>query len=230
MKTLQILEKMKKQPIFNFRLLDTPNHNYANLYLHRLKKQQLIERVEKNLYTAYKDPLLIASRIVWPSYISCWSALKFHNLTEQVPRAIFIIAPYYKKQVIFQNTPIVFISTKNKNLFGYDKLNYQGFDVFVSDKEKSIIDCALFKKASFSELKEIIKNHFNELDLRKFVSYLKISENKSLIKRFGFLFDNLGKDFYSSLKKYIDKVYIPLDYTKKMKGIKNKKWRVIENA
>jgi len=230
MKTLQILEKMKKQPIFTFRLLDTFNHNYANLYLHRLKKQQLIQRVEKNLYTTYKDPLLIASRIVWPSYISCWSALKFHNLTEQVPRAIFIIATNYKKQVIFQNTPIVFISTKNKNLFGYDKLNYGGFDIFMADKEKSIIDCALFKKASLSELKEIIENHISELDLKKFIRYLKISENKSLIKRFGSLFDNLGKDFYSSLKKYIDKVYIPLDYTKKMRGIKNKKWGVIENA
>lgn len=230
MKTLQILEKMKKQPVFTLRLLDTPNRNYANLYLHRLEKQRLIERVEKNLYTLYKDPLLIASRIVWPSYISCWSALKFHNLTEQVPRAMFIITSYYKKQVIFQNMPLIFISTKNKNLFGYDKLNYMNFEIFMADKEKSIIDCALFKEASFSELKEIIENHMNELNLKKFISYLKISENKSLIKRFGCLFDYLGKDFYSSLKKYIDKVYISLDYTKKMKGIKNKKWRVIENA
>ena len=230
MKTMQILEKMKKQIVFTPKMIDKSSQKYANLYLYRLKKQHFIERIEKNLYTTYKDPLLIASMIVWPSYLSCWSSLKFHNLTEQVPHALFVIVPYYKKPIYFQNALIIFIATKSRNFFGYEKANYQGFEIFVADKEKSIIDCALFKKASFSELKEIIKIHLNEMDIRKFLRYLKRIKNNSLIKRFGFVFDSLGKDFYPSLKKHIDKFYIPLDYEKKTAGQKNKKWMVIQNA
>ena len=230
MKTLHFLEKMRKQPVFTSKLLNISSSRYANLYLHRLEKKHLIERIEKNLYTVYKDPFLVASRIVWPSYLSCWSSLKFHNLTEQVPYTFFVVVPYYKKTLAFQKTPIVFIATKSRNFFGYERLNYQGFEIFVADKEKSIIDSALFKKASFSELKEIIENRIKELDFKKFVRYLKRVENKSLIKRFGYLFDSLGKDFYPKLKRYVDKVYIPLDYAKMRNGTKNKKWMIIQNA
>ena len=222
MKKLEILDKMRKEPIFNSGLLKSFSIDYANLYLHRLEKQKLIQRVEKNIYTVYSDPFLIASRIVWPSYLSCWSALKFHNLTEQVPFSLYVIIPYYKREIIFGNTQILFISSKNRNFFGYEKINYRGFEIFVADKEKAIIDSALFKKASFSELMEITKNHLKELDLGKFLRYLKKTGNKSLIKRFGWLFDSLGKDMYLRLKRYIDKVYIPLDYARERKGIKKK--------
>ncbi|MDP1694645.1 MAG: hypothetical protein Q8L34_03835 [Candidatus Woesearchaeota archaeon] len=230
MKTIQMMEKMRNVPIFTPKLVNKSSQRYANLYLHRLRKQHLVERIEKNLYTIHKDPFLIASRIIWPSYLSCWSGLKFHKLTEQVPHTLFVVVPYYKKTIVFQNMSIVFIVTKSKNIFGYEKINYQGFDIFVADKEKSIIDCALFKKSSFSELKEIIENHQDELNLNKFIRYLKRTGNSSLIKRFGFIFDILGKDFFPTLKRYVAKVYIPLDYTKEKTGQRNKKWMVIENA
>jgi predicted transcriptional regulator of viral defense system len=230
MKKLEILDAMRKEQVFTARLLKSFKISYANLYLHRLEKQKLIKRVEKNIYTAYSDPFLIASKIVWPSYLSCWSALKFHNLTEQVPFSLQVVISYYKKQIVFENTAIVFISSKNRNFFGYQKINYQNFEVFVADKEKAVIDCALFKKASFSELMEIVAKHLKELDIGKFISYLKRTENKSLMKRFGWLFDSLGKDMHNSLKRYIDKVYIPLDYASEKTGRKNKKWMVIENA
>src|SRR3989344_4148923 len=101
MKKLEILERMRKEPVFTSKLLQLFNISYANLYLHRLEEQKLIKRIVKNLYTVYSDPFLIASRIVWPSYLSCWSAMKFHNLTEQVPFSLYVIIPYYKREIIF---------------------------------------------------------------------------------------------------------------------------------
>jgi len=83
---------------------------------------------------------------------------------------------------------------------------------------------------SFSELKEIISNNIREIKINKFLKYLKKIDNKSLIKRFGYTFDRLGKDYHVKLKRYIDATYIPLDYSKKAKGKKNEKWRVIVNA
>ena len=231
MRTLESIEYFKKFPVFSTKTISArASRGYINLYLHRLEKKHLIERIEKNLYTIYKDPFLIASRIVWPSYISCWSSLKFHNLTEQVPNAVFVIAPYYKKTIIFQKIPIYFIATKSKNIFGYEKVIYKGFEIFIADKEKAIIDSALFKKASFSELQEIISHNLKQLSIKKFLKYLKKIGNKSLIKRLGYVLDILGKDCNKELKKYVDKVYIPLDYAKKKSGIKNKKWMIVKNA
>jgi len=231
MKTLDNIEYLKKFPVFSAKTINAKaSRGYINLYLYRLEKRHLIERIKKNLYTIYKDSFLIASRIVWPSYISCWSSLKFHNLTEQVPNAVFVVVPRYKKTLIFQKTPIYFIATKSKNIFGYEKIIYKGFEIFIADKEKAIIDSALFKKASFSELQEIISNNLGQLSIKKFLKYLKKIGNKSLIKRFGYVFDMLEKDCSKELKRYIDKVYIPLDYSKKKMGTKNKKWMIVKNA
>ena len=227
---LKEIDEMRKNVVFSNRLIEKNSKSYANLYLHRLKKKKIAERIEKNLYTMHKDPFLIASRIIWPAYISCWTALKFYNLTEQVPRAIFVIIPYYKKPIVFQNTKIIFIKTKPEIMFGYQQVEYKGFEIFIADKEKAIIDSALFGKISFSELQEIIKSNMRQINIIKFIKYLKIIRNKSLIKRFGFIFDIAGKDHYQELKRNVDKTYIPLDYTKQKKGRKNKKWRVIENV
>lgn len=227
---LKEIEEMKRHAVFNSKLIGKNSKGYVNLYLHRLKKKGIIKRIEKNLYTLYDEPFLIASRIVWPSYISCWTALKFYNLTEQVPRAIFVISPYYKKSITFNNTEIVFIKSQSKNMFGYEKINYRGIEAFIADKEKAMIDSALFRKVSFSELQEIIKENIKQISIRKFINYLKILKNSSLIKRFGFVFDKYGRDYYNELKRYMDKTYILLDYTKGKKGKKNKKWSIIENV
>ncbi len=231
MRTIDNIEYLKKFPVFSAKTINVEaSKGYINLYLHRLRKKHLIERIEKNLYTLYKDPFLIASRIVWPSYISCWSSLKFHNLTEQVPNAVFVIVPRYKKTVIFQKTPIYFIATKSKSIFGYEKIIYKGFEIFIADKEKAIIDSALFKKVSFSEIQEIISHNLGQISIKKILKYLKKIGNNSLIKRFGYVFDMLGKDCSKELKRYIDRVYIPLDYSKKETGIKDKKWMIVKNA
>ncbi len=229
--TLNNLEYLKNYPVFGVKALRKKISNrYKNLYFHRLWKKGLIIRVEKNVYTLYKDPFLIASRIVWPSYISCWSGLDYHHLTEQVAYDIFVVTPRYKKPIVFQNTTINFILTKSKNMFGYEKIEYKGFEIFVADKEKSIIDSALFKRVSFSEISEIIKDNIKVLDIKKFLSYLRQIGNKSLIRRFGYLFDKLGKDYHSQLRKYIGREYTPLDYFRGKKGTKNNKWRIIKNA
>jgi predicted transcriptional regulator of viral defense system len=66
-----------------------------------------------------------------------------------------------------------------------------------------LIDAVLLRKISFSEIKEMIKNNINDLNLRLLVSYLLRIKNNSLIKRFGFLLDSLGFDFYKKLNLLI---------------------------
>ena len=230
---VEVLEYLKKYPVFDNTIVQNKldkSRDYTKLFLYRLKKKGYINKIEKNKYTLFTDAFLIASRIVWPSYISCWSALNYHNLTEQIPHVISVVTTRNKKSIKFNGVQIYFIKISKNNFFGYERFKYDNFEIFVADIEKSIIDSALLRKASFSEIMEIISNNIKEIRINKFLQYLKKTNNKSLIKRLGYLFEDLGKDYYSQLKKFVDATYIPLDYSKKIKGKKNKKWRIIINA
>ncbi len=230
---IELLEHLKKYPVFDTTVVrDKVNKGseYTNLLIHRLRKRGLVQQIERDKYTVFKDPFLIASRIVWPSYISCWSALKHHSLTEQVPHSVTVVTTASKKAITFCNTKIRFIKLSPKAFFGYEKVKHGDFEIFIADAEKSVIDSALLREASFSELKEIILNNRGKIRINMLIGYLKRIGNKSLIKRFGYVFEAFGKDYFSRLKKFVDATYIPLDYSKKVSGSKNEKWRLIVNA
>lgn len=230
---ISLLEYLKKYPLFNSVTVQNKlgkSRAYTNLFLYRLCRRGIIFRIERNKYTVLRDPFLIASRIIWPSYISCWSALKYHNLTEQVLHDISVILTVDKRPVLFNIAKIIFFKIQPKFFFGYEKVKYEGFEVFIANIEKSIIDSALLRKVSFSELIEIMSANIRLIKIGRFLKYLKRIGNKSLIKRFGYAFDLLGKDYYPVFKKYINQTYIPLDYSKEKEGKKSLKWRVIINA
>lgn len=232
-KTIELLNYLKKYVVFDTLVLENrlnKNRKYTNLVLYRLNKSGWIHKIERNKYTVYEDPFLLASHIIWPAYISGWNALKYYSLTEQVPHNISVLTTKNKKNIKLDNVKIIFKKVRAKILFGYDKIKYDNFWIFIANPEKAIIDSALLRLVSFSEIKEIIINNRKRLRINLMLRYLKMIENKSLIKRFGYLLDSLGKDYYRLLKKFIDTTYVPLDYSKKNIGKKNKKWRVTINA
>jgi len=235
MEKILLIKQLEKYPIFNLKKIKEitgKSSGYAKLLVYRLKKKNLITKIEKNKLTINKDPMIIASNMIWPSYTSCWSALRYYNLTEQLPQDIFVITTKTRKKRIvkFNNVKIIFIKVKPKYFFGYRKERYNGFDIFIAEKEKALIDSALFKKISFSEICDIIKNNLNILNTNLFLDYLVKIKNKTLIKRFGFLFDKLNIDVYKKIKRFIDSKYVPLDYALPKKGKKDKKWKIIENV
>jgi predicted transcriptional regulator of viral defense system len=229
------MRKLEKYPVFNLKTLKDiidKDSGYSKLVIYRLKKDKLIFEIEKNKYTTKKDVILISSNILWPSYISGWSALRYYNLTEQLPQIILIITTRKrkKKEIKFNNTKIIFTNVKPKYFFGYKKERYGDFDIFIAEKEKALIDSALLKKVSFSEIFEIVRNNIKDINVDLLISYLIKIKNKTLIKRFGFLLDKLGIDKYNELNKFINSKYIILDYALAEKGKKNRKWKVIENV
>ncbi len=230
-----MLRELEKYPVFNTKKiaeLINKNREYARLVAYRLKRKGLITELEKGKYTANKEAFIAASNLVWPSYISGWSALRYHNLTEQLTQNIFVVTTRNRKKRIIplRDSKIIFIKTKSKYFFGYKKERYDDFEIFIADKEKALIDSALFKKISFSEISEMIQKNIEEIDFDLFFDYLIRMRNKTLIKRFGLLFDKLGRDFYNKARRFINYKYVTLDYSLPERGRKNKKWRVIENV
>jgi len=234
MNKINLLKELSRYAVFDVKIVSdilNKSREYSKLVIYRLKQEKLIFEIERNKYTTKKEPLVIASNLVWPSYISCWSALRYYNLTEQLPETFFVITTRARKKrkINMENSKIIFIKVSGKYFFGYAKEILNDFEIFIATKEKALIDSALFKKISFSEIFDIIQNNKDELDFDLLINYLIKIKNKALIKRFGFLLDSLGINTLK-LNKYIDYKYIPLDYAGLAKGKKNKKWRVIQNV
>ncbi len=235
MKKIELLKELEKYPVFNIkkiRDISGKDSNYAKLLVYRLKKDNLIYEIEKNKYTLQNDIFVIASRLIWPSYISLWSALNYNKLTEQIPQVISIITIKRRKNrnIIFNNVKIEFIKVKPKYFFGYKKERLGDFDIFIAEKEKAILDSILLRKVSVSEIYEIIKGHIQEININILISYLIKLKNKALIKRLGIILEKCGVDKYNNLKRFIDYKYISLDFALEEKGKKNKKWRIIDNV
>jgi len=235
MKLAAILTELEQKPTFTaklFSLLIRRKPNYANLALHRLKRNNQVAEIERGIYTVHKDAFTVATGIAWPSYISLWSALRYHNLTEQVPHSVQVIITKRKRnmKLKFGNNEIIFKRTSPKYFFGYDKTNYKGLELFIADPEKTIIDCILFKKVSINEIHEILLKNRKNINPRKLMNYAVSTKNKALIKRLGFLLEKIGIDSYKTLQKHVYPLYTPLGYNAPKKGRHDNRWKIIENV
>ncbi|MBI4163065.1 MAG: hypothetical protein HY513_05255 [Candidatus Aenigmarchaeota archaeon] len=227
MKTIKLAASLSKYPLFTIndlaRLL-RKDEKYVKVVAYRLMKDGIIKQVERGKYTVYDDVIEFASCIAVPSYISFWTALKFYGLTEQLPEQVMIAIPKSKKNIIFNGTTISF--TKLKQFWGYSKIRYGAFDIMIAEKEKAIIDCLLAKNTPFDEVAKAISS--DELDYNKLIDYTKKAGNISAAKRIGYLIENYGKDA-SKLLEMLDLNCIPLNWSTRSAGKKNKRWKLTIN-
>jgi len=227
MKTIALSGALRKYPLFTIndlaRLL-RKDEKYVKVVAYRLMKDGIIKQVERGKYTIHDDAIEFASYIAVPSYISFWTALKFYGLTEQLPEQVMIAIPRSKKSIMFNGIIISF--TNLKQFWGYSKIRYGAFDIMMAEKEKAIIDCLLAKNTPFDEVAKAIES--DELDYNKLIAYTKRAGNTSAAKRIGYLMETYGKDS-SELLEMLDFNYIRLNWSARISGQKNKKWKLIVN-
>ena len=235
MKKLELLRELGKTPTFNnkrVRELIGKDSAYTWLVVYRMKREKLIKEIEKDKYTVHEDPLAVASSLTWPSYISCWAALQYHGLTEQLPTVIHIVTTRSRKrrEVAFGGARIVFIQTEPSNFFGFEKIHRDGLDVFMAEPEKAFIDSVLFRRVSFSEVADMARKNFRSIDVGKLVGHLLKIGNSALAKRFGFLLERLGAETHGKLGKFVGRSYTKLDYAMPAEGKKSERWMVVDNV
>jgi predicted transcriptional regulator of viral defense system len=234
METIQIVKKLEEYPTFNidiFANIIDNDETYAKVFLNRLKNRGIVKQIQRNVYTVQEDPLIIASRIIWPSYISLWAAFRYHNLTEQIPNKISVITTRSKsrKNIQMMNTTIIFEKIHPSWLFGFSKIKIQDFEVFMAEPEKALIDAVLLKKISTDEIYFILKENIKNISTIKIVDYILRTKNQALAKRFGWMLESLGCKYVKRLKKQTHRTMIPLDFTRSITGLNDKKWGVVVN-
>ncbi len=190
--------------------------SYVSLFLSSLDGIKRIERGK--YYVEGADPNLIASNIVYPSYISLVSALSYYKSITQMPVSIAVMSLRQHGELSIEGYRVRFVKIKRSRFFGYR--NDDG--IFIATPEKAILDCLLFNidffyvSASFGVLKE-------DLDINKLKDYARLMDNKALINRLGFLMEKYGLDA-EDLLPYRSRMYTRLSDRGKEK---DRRWRIL---
>ncbi len=180
MKPNEIIEIFKDngKRVFNLAeysaIANKPN-KYSSLIL---AKNKNVKRIEGGkFYIIGANIYEIASNIIYPSYVSLFSALRYYNLTTQTFNTIFVLSPKSHKTIEVEGYKIKFIKIAKDKVFGY--FNRDG--IFIASIEKAIVDCVYFNLPE-----EYIKRALIEaknIDYKKLFLYAYLMKSKVLLLR-----------------------------------------------
>ena len=112
----------------------------SQVYLNRMLKAGMLTHVERGKYAMHADPYAVASNIVFPSYVSFVTVFSINQLIDQVVDRIFLVTSLKRRGTSVQGYPVRFISVKPRLIFGYRKIMRGGYQTFVAENEKAVLD------------------------------------------------------------------------------------------
>lgn len=220
--------------------------------LWRLEQKGWIARIERGKYIIIpleagsermwsEDPYLIAKILVEPAVIAYWSAIRYWNWTEQLPNIIFVQTTKRKKtarRTIF-GVPYEIVTITKRKFFGYTKQWRNTIDFLVTDKEKTLIDCAddVERSGSFEELIKAVKEGAKEISWEKLGKYIDQFPNGAVTKRLGFLFEilvpevpQIAKNMFKKWQSELTSGISPLVPGGRKTGSISSRWRLLINT
>lgn len=217
----------------------------ANKMLSRWYQNAWLYRVKRGVYTpvplgystkelVLEEPYLIADSIYGPGYIGGFSAIKYWDLTDQIIETVYYFSTKQVKERSARLGSVNFkIKTiKNNRIFGVKPIWYGSNKVRVSDPTKTIIDILDDPKlvGGMSIVYEIFEEYIGSeyCDYEKLLSYALRMNNRTIVKRLGFMIDTkLAKlpSNLTNLEKIISSGYSYFDPSIKNNRIVDK-WKL----
>jgi len=185
MKYLDFLTKLKQDKFYIFNLEDIKryfsdsSHKTIQNQLQLWTEKGLLLRLKRGIYKIQLpegEPVLpdmyIANRIYEPSYVSLETALSFYGIIPEV--AVGVTSVTTKQTKLFKNEIgwFRYRSCKRQAYCGYKIMVYEGFKIFIAEKEKAIVDFIYFKLRD-GEIFNWKQERFDEEILKK-LSWKKI--------------------------------------------------------
>jgi len=239
---IKMLDELARRKVFTVEeavKISGVDKNILKVLLSRLEKRGWIERIEKGKYMVIPlgarkgeytlNEFIIGSLLVNPSAIAYWSALNYHGLTEQIPTTVFVQTTSRKKKRELEIFGVRYriVKIKEGKFFGIERIWLDEFQVNVTDKEKTIVDC-LDKPGLCGGVIEIAKAlKHGEFNFERLSEYAVKIGNSGVVRRLGYLCEILGLQI--NLPEIKAKNYLLLDPTMPKKGETNGKWRLIIN-
>lgn len=236
---LKVLDE-NQWDVFTFKMIrDEISLSTKSLHnaLSYLIQGEMLVPIEKGKYRRryFTDEKVIACFMVPDGGIAYWSALNAHGLTEQFPNKIFVQNSRRKgvRSITGIGSSFQFVMLKPEKLIGYKTMGYGNHTYYMTDVEKTIVDC--FDQPQYAGgYYEIIKA-FNkaELSAHKMVRYCKAVNKIAVAKRLAYLSELLEKPNMEHFLKYAENVrnvrYNPFDASLPAKGKYLQKWKLVLN-
>lgn len=182
------------------------NNAMAKKKLYQLERKGWVARIERGKYIVIpleagperrwsENSYLIANALVQPAAIAYWSAVRHWNWTEQIPRIVYVQTTKRKKsprQTVF-GVQYEFVTVAEQKYFGCTKEWLNGKPYLITDREKTLIDCAddVDRSGSIEELAKAVWEGAKEISWKKLCEYAKRFPNGAIKKRLGYLFETL---------------------------------------
>ncbi len=196
--------------------------------LTRLVNQKKLFRL-KNKYYSLKEieNIFLFQKLFKETYIGLHAALEYYGSTTQRFNNLDLVTKNVLKDQIIKNTKITFHKVRNDIFFGYEKHRISKTDVFISNIEKTIIDCTYFSsKVYISEINSFINENKKEINTEKLTLYLKKIHSAVLNKRVGYLLERNG---VSISDVEINNKYDRLNINLGASGTRDRRWKLIIN-
>jgi predicted transcriptional regulator of viral defense system len=206
--------------------------------LRRMERNGLVATVERGKYLLlgltpekiFSNPLYIGVNLISPAYISFWSALHFHGLTEQAPRMVFVATTGRKPEMAFRGIQYKFVGLKPDAFFGYRRELLDGLPVLIADEAKAILDSLTFPEyaGGITEAAKAIQIAIfgQSLDVNELIEYAVRLKNGSLASRLGYLLELLHQPV-DGLQPASGPVL--LDPRQSERGIFHRHWKLYVN-
>ena len=206
--------------------------------------------VTSSLYSGEIPSFAIAGALLQPLMISHWSACTHHGFTSQNPTMIQASTPRKittpemrsgkannpRGRAIWKafGLEIEFIHIKQENFWGFtDEWINSWQQIKITDPERTALDLIARSDifGGISAAIEILENAVNQIEVDRLVEYSIKYNSGSVIKRMGWILENLGvsHEMLEPLQKYPVKKYFLLDSTHENFQHKNSFWNILEN-
>ncbi len=228
------------------------SHGYAKVIANRLcskrwllpivRGRYLIVPLEAGVESRYTEhSFIIASQITKNSsyYIAYWTALNYYNYTEQTPFTVFVVTTSRVPSIVIHGVKYKFVTITKRKLFGIKTLMIGRQKVFISDKEKTIVDALDHPEycggiVTVAEcLLAAIKN--DNVSFERLIEYAAL-QNSTIIKRLGYLIDvleiKIPSNIYKQMLNLIKSGYSLLEPLSAVptKNTTNSKWKLFLNV
>lgn len=214
------------------------------VYLERKGRLLCIER-GKYLLVPLKAPnqrwmpneFVVAS--LWmgetPYYIGYSSAYNYWGFTDQIPQTVFVLNTRKGLKKIVGKLSYSAVKISPRKIYGLRNMNIDDENVFISDRERTLVDFIYKPMGSWVDVESLIKEQLKEISIEKLIRYLVRFPVASVRKRAGLMLQRLGipQQKLSPLQRSIGKenTYIVFNpFIKSRKGKVNSDWKVIING
>jgi predicted transcriptional regulator of viral defense system len=224
--------------------------NAADHVIHSLRRKGWLERASWGKYLLIppeqgpdilgeSNLLALASRVVEPYYIGYGTAAAHYGLTTQHRNVIWLVTPEHVRGRRIGDGMVKIVNPVPNKFFGFAPVDILGYQVMLSDREKTTIDCVDRPELAggVGEAAYTLATASRRLDWEKTASYLERMASKALVRRFGWLADHVGADVPAVEREHLLRLAARstnafLGPRREVKGAigYNKTWRLFVNV